>query len=53
VVRIAEPLTRHRDALRAAGWSVELLPGLDHMTAMQSAHVLPLLGPWLDRYRPV
>ena len=48
VVRIAAPLRHHADELRAAGWAVELLPGLDHMTAMQSAHVLPLLGAWIS-----
>lgn len=52
VVRVAAPLRRRGDELRAAGWDVEPLPGLDHLTTMQSAHVLPLLGPWLGRCLP-
>jgi pimeloyl-ACP methyl ester carboxylesterase len=52
VVRIAEPLARDRGELEAAGWTVQLLPGLDHLSAMQSAAVLPVLRPWLLRHRP-
>lgn len=52
VVRIAEPLERHRDALVAAGWSVALLDGLDHMSAMHGSTVLPLLRDWLTANRP-
>lgn len=52
IVAIAEPLARHRDRLIAAGWDVELLPGLDHLTAMHSANVLPLLHPWLMAHAP-
>ncbi|WP_246854480.1 alpha/beta fold hydrolase [Naasia sp. SYSU D00057] len=52
VVRIAEPLARTRAELEAAGWEVEVLPGLDHLGAMHSAAVLPVLAPWLDRHRP-
>jgi len=29
------------------GWTVELLPDADHISAMQSAQVLPVLRPWL------
>lgn len=47
-VRIAEPLIRERTRLQAEGWSVELLPGLDHMSAMHSKHALPVLRAWLD-----
>lgn len=46
-VDIAAPVVRHADELRAAGWAVEILDGLDHMTAMQPANVAPVLGPWL------
>jgi hypothetical protein len=49
VVRIAEPLATHRAELGESGWDVELLPGLDHLTAMQAANVLPILQPWLRR----
>src|SRR3954454_7316765 len=45
VVRIAEPLARTRAELVAAGWTVELLPGLDHLSAMHSSSVLPVLKP--------
>jgi hypothetical protein len=50
VVRISEPLVRHREALVAQGWSVEMLPGLDHLGAMESGVVLPLLRNWLVRH---
>jgi pimeloyl-ACP methyl ester carboxylesterase len=46
-VRIADPLTEHRAELEREGWSVLLLPDLDHMGAMHSAVVLPILVPWL------
>jgi len=52
IVKIAEPLNRHRDELIAQGWSIELLPGLDHMIAMHSTHVLPLLRDWLSKNSP-
>lgn len=51
VVKIAEPLARHRDELISQGWSVEILAGLDHMTAMHSSQVLPLLRDWLLKQR--
>jgi hypothetical protein len=47
VVDIAGPLIAHRDELIARGWTVEIVPGADHMTAMQAAAVLPILRPWL------
>ena len=37
----------HRDELGARGWTVELLPDVDHMGAMHAARVLPFLIPWL------
>jgi pimeloyl-ACP methyl ester carboxylesterase len=49
-VAIAEPLTAHREELIELGWTVELIPDSDHMTAMQAANVLPVLLPWLRRY---
>ena len=52
VVRIAGALARTRPELEAAGWAVELLPGLDHLGAQHSASVLPVLLPWLERHSP-
>ena len=48
VVDIADPVRRHEAWLRANGWSVALLDGLDHIQAMQPPNVLPVLGGWLD-----
>lgn len=50
-VRIAEPLRRRRGDLASRGWAVELIPGLDHMTAMASDVVLPVLTRWLSENR--
>ncbi|MBP1975810.1 alpha/beta fold hydrolase [Cohnella thailandensis] len=47
-VDIVGPLVRHREELKAHGWDVRVLDGLDHTSAMQAANVLPLLRPWLD-----
>lgn len=46
-VAIADPLSRHRDELIRQGWTVELIPDTDHMSAMQVGNVLPILIPWL------
>jgi pimeloyl-ACP methyl ester carboxylesterase len=46
-VAIAEPLSRHRDELVKGGWTVEVIPGADHMSAMHAGTVLPILIPWL------
>jgi hypothetical protein len=48
-VRIGEPLATHRQALIEAGWDVEVLPGLDHLGAMHSSVVLPVLTGWLQK----
>ncbi|MCU1565910.1 MAG: hypothetical protein JWQ56_847 [Pseudarthrobacter sp.] len=48
-VSIGEPLARHRDTLTAAGWEVQVLPGLDHLSAMHSSVVLPILSAWLRK----
>ncbi|MFF5288293.1 alpha/beta fold hydrolase [Paractinoplanes globisporus] len=50
-VDMAGPLRTHRAELESLGWTVELLPGADHMTAMQADRVLPLLGSWLRASR--
>ena len=52
VVRIGEPLAANRATLEAAGWTVRVLPGLDHMSAMASDVVLPLLRNWLETVSP-
>lgn len=46
-VSIGEPLAAHERELTAAGWDVRVLPGLDHIGAMNSRIVLPLLQDWL------
>lgn len=46
-VRIGEPLAAHERELTAAGWDVRVLPGLDHISTMNSSVVLPLLQDWL------
>lgn len=48
-VRIGEPLVTHSGALAEAGWDVEILPGLDHMSAMHGSIVLPILTGWLQK----
>jgi hypothetical protein len=48
-VSIGEPLVRHPDALTAAGWDVQVLPGLDHLAAMHSSVVPPILSTWLRK----
>lgn len=47
VVDIAGGVQRNEARLRAAGWTVRLLDGLDHVQAMQPPQVLPILEPWL------
>jgi pimeloyl-ACP methyl ester carboxylesterase len=46
-VSMADPIVSRRADLEALGWQVEVLEGLDHLQAMQAAHVLPILRPWL------
>lgn len=48
-VKIGEPLATHRESLIKAGWDVQVLPGLDHISAMHSSVVLPILSPWLQK----
>jgi pimeloyl-ACP methyl ester carboxylesterase len=47
VVDIAGPLLANRSELTALGWTVAIVPGADHMRAMQADQVLPILLPWL------
>jgi pimeloyl-ACP methyl ester carboxylesterase len=46
-VSMADPLIARRAELEALGWDVTVLEGLDHIQAMQTAQVLPILRPWL------
>ena len=46
-VEIGTALRRNRDELVARGWTVEIVPAADHLGAMKSATVLPILVPWL------
>jgi pimeloyl-ACP methyl ester carboxylesterase len=46
-VDLAGPVIGRRAELEALGWEVRVLEGLDHTQAMQAAHVLPILRPWL------
>lgn len=48
-VRIGDPLVEHEGALTEGGWDVQILPGLDHLGAMQSSVVLPILSGWLQK----
>ena len=47
VIEIGPALVAHRAELEALGWTVEVVPGADHMSAMQARVVLPLLTWWL------
>jgi pimeloyl-ACP methyl ester carboxylesterase len=46
-VAIGDALSRNRDELTKRGWTVELIPDTDHVSAMQATRVLPILTPWL------
>jgi hypothetical protein len=48
-VKIGESLAMRKDALMESGWDVEVLPGLDHLGAMHSSVVLPILTAWLRK----
>ena len=48
-VRIGEPLAAHERELIEAGWDVQVLPALDHLGAMHSDVVVPLLQAWLGK----
>ncbi|MET7396635.1 alpha/beta hydrolase [Dactylosporangium sp. NPDC005572] len=49
-VDLAGPVVAARAELEALGWDVTVFDGLDHMGAMQTVNVLPVLRPWLDRH---
>ncbi|WP_159792965.1 alpha/beta fold hydrolase [Puerhibacterium puerhi] len=46
-VVIAGAVRAHRAELEARGWQVAVVPGADHLRAMQPDAVLPVLLPWL------
>jgi pimeloyl-ACP methyl ester carboxylesterase len=45
-VSMADPVIGRRAELESLGWQVEVLDGLDHLQAMQTANVLPILRPF-------
>jgi hypothetical protein len=49
-VGIADAVRTHRDELTGRGWAVQLIPGADHLGAMQARRVLPILVPWLRQH---
>lgn len=46
-VDMATPLIKKADELKKYGWDVQVLDGLDHISAMQPASVLPVIKQWL------
>lgn len=46
-VDIGGAVSANRAELKASGWQVEILHGLDHTQAMQPSAVLPIIRPWL------
>lgn len=51
-VEIGPPLAANKAELEKRGWTVEVIPGADHMTAMHSAVVGPILARWLAQTKP-
>jgi pimeloyl-ACP methyl ester carboxylesterase len=45
-VSMADPVVGRRAELESLGWRVEVLEGMDHLQAMQTANVLPILRPF-------
>lgn len=46
-VDMATPLIANAAELKKYGWEVQVLEGLDHISAMQPANALPVIRPWL------
>lgn len=46
-VDMASPLITKADELKKYGWDVQVLEGLDHISAMQPSNALPVIQPWL------
>lgn len=47
-VDMATPLRENLEALQKFGWDVQVIKGLNHMTAMQPQNALPVIKPWLE-----
>jgi len=50
ITDIGGTVQRHRTELEELGWSVEVIPGLDHFGAMAADVVLPRLSGFLDHH---
>lgn len=46
-VDMATPLVKNAAKLAEYGWDVQVLDGLNHITAMQPVNALPVIKPWL------
>jgi pimeloyl-ACP methyl ester carboxylesterase len=46
-VDMATPLIKEADELKQYGWDVQVLDGLDHISAMQPVNALPTIKQWL------
>lgn len=46
-VDMAAPLVQKADELKKYGWDVQVLDGLDHISAMQPTNALPVIKQWL------
>ena len=46
-VDMATPLIKKANELKKYGWDVQVLDGLDHTSAMQPMHALPMIKQWL------
>ena len=46
-VSIGAAVEKNHHQLEQLGWTVHLLPGLDHLQAMHAAQILPVVEPWL------
>lgn len=51
-VDMASPLINKAGELKNFGWDVEVIEGLDHISAMQPNNALPAVRPWLIDVRP-
>jgi pimeloyl-ACP methyl ester carboxylesterase len=49
LVTIGSAIQTNQAELERLGWTVHLLPDLDHLQAMQAAQILPVVEPWLSQ----
>lgn len=47
IVDMATPLVKKANELKEYGWDVQVLEGLDHISAMQPTNALPVIKQWL------